>query len=93
MAKVTLTDEAVEDFKEVKAQSLKNFPATTTVYLHGMKMAIKVVANNDIGSDESADTWPGCNPGLIKVMTSTFYVIPLVSRLSASSIRREIPNC
>ncbi|WP_318368326.1 type II toxin-antitoxin system RelE/ParE family toxin [Enterobacter sp.] len=60
MGTFTLTDDAKEDLKEVKAYSLQHWnSAITRVYLQGMRNTMQIVADNDMGIDISAETWPG----------------------------------
>ncbi|MCG7389436.1 MULTISPECIES: type II toxin-antitoxin system RelE/ParE family toxin [Pantoea] len=60
MGQFRLTDEAKEDLKEVKAHSLTQWgPVITKAYLHGMRIAMQMLANHQVGIDVSDETWPG----------------------------------
>jgi toxin ParE1/3/4 len=60
MGKFTLTDEAKEDMKEVKAHSLTQWgPTVTKAYLQGMRVTMQMLADHPLGIDISSETWPG----------------------------------
>lgn len=60
MGKFTLTDDAKEDLKALKAYSLTQWGAVITrAYLQGMRVAMQMLANHQVGIDVSEETWPG----------------------------------
>ena len=89
MGKFTLTDDAKEDLKAVKAYSLTQWGAVITrAYLQGMRVAMQMLANLRSALTSARKPGRACFTGPTKVITSIFFVRLKVSGLSRLFISR-----